>query len=58
MTEDTRQLIDTQKNLMGMLGQMKPVLADGKQLLDTFSKMFGGLGGGGASGAAGLFKLG
>jgi hypothetical protein len=59
MTEDTRQLIDTQKNLMSMLGQMKPVLADGKQLLDTFSKMFGGFGGGGAAtGAAGLFKLG
>jgi hypothetical protein len=49
MTDDTKKLIETQKNLMSMLGQMKPVLQDGKQLLDTFSGMFGGGGG--------MFKL-
>jgi len=27
---------------MGMLQQMRPVLADGKELLQTFSGMFGG----------------
>ncbi len=45
MTEDTKKLIETQKNLMGMLTTMRPVLQDGKQLLDTFSGMFGGNGG-------------
>lgn len=41
MTEDTRKLLDTQKNLMGMLSTMKPMLNDGKQLMDTFQQMFG-----------------
>ncbi len=45
MTEDTKKLIETQKNLMGMLSTMRPILQDGKQLLDTFSGMFGGNGG-------------
>ena len=36
-----------------MLTQMRPVLADGKELLQTFSGMFGGQGGG----TGGLFKL-
>lgn len=45
MTADTKQLLETQKNLMGMLSQMQPVLKDGKQLLDTFSGMFGNSGG-------------
>jgi len=48
MTEDTKKLIETQKNLMGMLTSMRPVLQDGKQLLDTFSGMFGN---------GGVFKL-
>jgi len=48
MTADTKQLIETQKNLMGMLNQMRPVLADGKELLQTFSGMFG---------SGGAFKL-
>ncbi len=30
---------------MSMLNQMRPVLADGKELLQTFSGMFGGSGG-------------
>ena len=41
MTKDTQQLIETQKSLMGMLGTMKPMLNDGKQLRDTFQQMFG-----------------
>lgn len=41
MTTDTKQLLETQKSLMNMLTQMRPVLADGKELLQTFSGMFG-----------------
>ncbi len=41
MSEDTQKLIDTQKSLMSMLGTMKPMMADGKQLLETFQQMFG-----------------
>ena len=41
MSKDTQQLIDTQKSLMGMLGNMKPMLNDGKELMDTFQEMFG-----------------
>ena len=41
MTDDTRKLLDTQKNLMSMLQTMKPMLNDGKQLMDTFQQMFG-----------------
>jgi hypothetical protein len=42
MSGDTKQLLETQKSLMGLLNQMRPVLADGKELLQTFSGMFGG----------------
>jgi hypothetical protein len=45
MSSDTKQLLETQKSLMGMLNQMRPVLADGKELLQTFSGMFGNGGG-------------
>lgn len=41
MTEDTRNLMETQKSLMGMLSTMKPMLNDGKQLMNTFNDMFG-----------------
>ena len=41
MSKDTQQLIETQKSLMGMLGNMKPMLNDGKELMDTFQEMFG-----------------
>jgi len=41
MTKDTKQLIDTQKSLMGMLGTMKPMMNDGKELMETFQLMFG-----------------
>jgi hypothetical protein len=46
MTSDTKELLTTQKGLMDMLNQMRPVLADGKELLQTFSGMFGNSGGG------------
>ena len=49
MTDDTKKLLETQKSLMGMLNQMRPVLADGRELLNTFSGLFGGNGNGGAS---------
>lgn len=42
LTDDTRQLLDTQKSLMGMLENMKPMLKDGAQLINTFGGMFGG----------------
>jgi hypothetical protein len=41
MTEDTKKLMDTQKSLMSMLGTMKPMMQDGKQLMETFTEMFG-----------------
>jgi hypothetical protein len=41
MTEDTRKLIETQKNLMSMLTTMKPMLNDGKQMMQNFQEMFG-----------------
>jgi len=44
MTEDTRKLLDTQKSLLGMLETMKPMLADGSQLLNSFNSMFGSQG--------------
>jgi hypothetical protein len=42
MTNGTKQLLETQKNLMGMLKTMTPVLAEGRELLNTFSGMFSG----------------
>ena len=41
MSSDTQKLIDTQKSLMMMLGTMKPMLSDGRQLMDSFNQMFG-----------------
>jgi hypothetical protein len=41
MTKDTKQLIETQKSLMSMLGTMKPMMNDGKELMETFQQMFG-----------------
>lgn len=41
MTDDTKKLIETQKNLMGMLGTMKPMLQDGRQMMQNFQEMFG-----------------
>lgn len=45
MTDDTRKLIETQKNLMSMLGTMKPMLQDGKQMMANFQEMFGNVNG-------------
>jgi hypothetical protein len=45
MTAESQSLLETQKNLMGMLQSMRPVLQDGRQLLDTFGSIFGNLGG-------------
>lgn len=56
MTHDTKQLLETQKSLMNMLTQMRPILSDGKELLQTFSGMFGGMGGMGS--VANQFKVG
>lgn len=41
MTTDTKSLLETQQNLMGMLKSMQPILKDGRKLLDTFSGIFG-----------------
>ncbi len=41
MTADTKSLLETQQNLMGMLKSMQPILKDGRKLLDTFSGIFG-----------------
>jgi hypothetical protein len=41
MNKDTQQLIETQKSLMNMLGTMKPMMNDGKELMETFQQMFG-----------------
>lgn len=41
MTSDTKSLLETQQNLMGMLKSMQPILKDGRKLLDTFSGIFG-----------------
>ncbi len=44
MTHDTKQLLETQKQLMSMLQTVNPLITEGRQLLDTFSGMFGGKG--------------
>lgn len=41
MTADTKSLLETQQNLMGMLKNMQPILQDGRKLLDSFSGIFG-----------------
>ncbi len=40
MTKDTKSLVDTQKNLISMLNEMRPALQEGQQLLQTFGSMF------------------
>lgn len=46
MSADTQKLIDTQKSLMSMLSTVKPMMQDGKQMMDTFQQMFGSGSGG------------
>ena len=45
MTEDTAKMVDAQKNLIGMLNTMKPILQDGQKLLSTFTSVLGQPGG-------------
>lgn len=40
MTLDTKQLIETQKSLMGMLQTFQPMVNEGKQMMETFQEMF------------------
>jgi hypothetical protein len=40
MTQDTQKLIETQKSLMDMLRTFKPMLSEGKEMMETFSQMF------------------
>jgi hypothetical protein len=40
MTSDTRQLIETQKSLMGMLSSFQPMMQEGRQMMNTFQQMF------------------
>jgi hypothetical protein len=40
MTQDTKQLIETQKTLMNMLQSFKPMMSEGKDMMDTFQQMF------------------
>ena len=41
MTSDTRNLLETQKSLMGMLQSMKPLLSDSQDMMSSFNTMFG-----------------
>ncbi len=40
MTNDTKQLIETQKSLMTMLNTFKPMMSEGKEMMNTFQQMF------------------
>lgn len=51
MTKDTQELINTQKQLMSTLHTLKPLISDGKQMMDTFQGYFG------ADGVGGLGKM-
>jgi hypothetical protein len=44
-SNELMQRTRAQQQLMGMLESMRPVLQDGRQLLDTFGSIFGGMGG-------------
>ena len=54
MTKDTQELINTQKQLMTTLTTLKPLISDGKQMMDTFQNYFGG---GGLEGLGDLGKI-
>jgi hypothetical protein len=41
MTKDTQELMATQKQLMNTLGTLKPLIQDGKQMMDMFQSYFG-----------------
>jgi hypothetical protein len=46
MTMDTKQLIETQKSLMGMLQTFQPMMNEGRQMMNTFQQMFSPASGG------------
>jgi hypothetical protein len=41
MTKDTQELMATQKQLMGTLQNLKPLIQDGKQMMEMFQSYFG-----------------
>jgi hypothetical protein len=41
MTKDTQELMETQKQLMGTLSTLKPLIQDGKQMMEMFQSYFG-----------------
>lgn len=55
MTKDTQDLINTQKQLMSTLNTLKPLITDGKQMMETFGSFIGGQGG--AAGLGDLSKM-
>jgi hypothetical protein len=42
MTKDTQDLMQTQKQLMSTLQTLKPLITDGKEMMDMFQSYFGG----------------
>ena len=44
MTKDTQELMDTQKQLMATLNTLKPLMQDGKDMMNTFQNYFGSSG--------------
>jgi hypothetical protein len=43
MTKDTQELMETQKQLMSTLNTLKPLMQDGKNMMNTFQSYFGGV---------------
>ncbi len=41
MTKDTQELMETQKQLMSTLKTLKPLMTDGKQMMEMFQSYFG-----------------
>ena len=41
MSKDTQELMQTQKQLMGTLATLKPLINDGKEMMNMFSSYFG-----------------
>lgn len=41
MTKDTQELMNTQKQLMGTLQTLKPLIQDGKEMMNVFQSYFG-----------------
>jgi hypothetical protein len=41
MSKDTQELMNTQKQLIGTLATLKPLITDGKQMMEMFTSYFG-----------------